>query len=89
MKTGNPTLEELQCLPPAIHYFINVINEVCKRGGMGTKLQKNHLYLDLPKYISMLGPPKGWNSAPNESHHKTEVKAPACTTQKDAKSIIQ
>ena len=37
----------------------------------------------------MWGPPKGWNSAPNESHHKTEVKAPACTTQKDAKSIIR
>ena len=54
MKTGNPTLEELQCLPPAIHYFIDVINEVCKCGGMGTKLQKNHLYFHLPKYKPLL-----------------------------------
>ena len=59
MKTRNPTLEELDCLPNAINYFIIVINACCQRGGMRRKLQKNHLYFQPPKYIQMWRPPKG------------------------------
>ena len=77
LKKGQPTRAQLTSLPAAIDDFIEKINFNCQRSGMGTMLIKNHLYFHLPKYIEMWGPPKGWNSAPNESHHKTEVKAPS------------
>jgi hypothetical protein len=35
------------------------------------------------------GPPRQWNSGPNESHHKTEVKAPSLNTQRRTDSFIQ
>ena len=40
-------------------------------------------------YISMRGPPCGWNSAPSESHHKSEIKAPAKSTQYNASTLIE
>eukprot|EP00536_Pseudo-nitzschia_multiseries_P019141 jgi/Psemu1/59196/gm1.59196_g len=67
------------------------MEEFLKHGrmkGMGTKLIKNHLYFHLPDYISLWGSPAGWDSAPNESHHKTEIKAPSKNTQGNAASLI-
>ena len=89
MKAGSPSYEEVKYLPLAIDDFITKINHCCQRDGMGTKLIKNHLYFHIPKYIELWGPPKGWDSAPNESHHKTEIKAPSRNTQQIAGSLIQ
>ena len=62
----------------SIAHFINSINTNLHRSkGFGTNLIKFHLYFHLPKYIEMWGPPCGWDSSFNESHHKTEVKAPS------------
>ena len=41
------------------------------------------------KCMSMFGPPAGWDSAPCEGHHKTDVKAPSKNTQQNASSLIQ
>ena len=88
-ESRSPSYEEVKCLPLAIDDFITKINHCCQRDGMGTKLIKNHLYFHIPKYIELWGPPKGWDSAPNESHHKTEIKAPSRNTQQIAGSLIQ
>ena len=37
----------------------------------------------------MWGPPSGWDSAPSESHHKTEKKAPSKNTQRNASTFIE
>eukprot|EP00536_Pseudo-nitzschia_multiseries_P014738 jgi/Psemu1/40002/gm1.40002_g len=45
---GNITISGLEHLPnKMIIHFINCINFTCLRGGMGTKLIKNHLYFHL------------------------------------------
>ena len=72
-----------------IAYFISHINKNCHRDGMGTKLVKNHLYYHLPKYIEYWGPPTGWDSSFNESHHKTEVKGPSKNTQQNARTLME
>ena len=79
----------LNRLPTMIAYFIEHINRNCQRDGMGTKLVKNHLYFHLPKYIDYWGPPTGWDSSFNESHHKTEIKAPSKNTQQNANTLIE
>ena len=56
---------------------------------MGNQTIKNHLYLHLPQYIEMWGPPAGWDSAASESHPKTEIKAPAKNTRRNASSLIE
>ena len=56
---------------------------------MGNRTVKNHLYFHLHQYISMFGPPSGWDSSPCESHHKTDIKAPSKNTQKNDSSLIQ
>ena len=89
MKSGNHALEELDCLADAIDYFITVINFVLSTWCNGNKIAEKSLILPPPYVYSDVRTKIGWNSAPNESHHKTEVKAPACTTQKDDKSIIE
>ena len=76
------------CLEKMIVHFLNKINVNCQRGGMGTTTIKNHLYLHLNQYIKYWGPPTGWDSAPSESHHKTNIKAPSKTTQQNASTII-
>ena len=40
---------------------------------------KTHIYFHLPKCIEIWGPPAGWDLVASESHHKTEIKAPAKT----------
>ena len=81
-------LSQSSKLPVMIEHFIEKINKNCQRGGMGTRLIKNHLYFHLPKYIELWGPPSGWDSGPSESFHKYEVKAPSKNTQQNARSII-
>ena len=88
LKHGKITKSDLTLLPKTMIYFINAINSTCKRAGMGTQLIKNHLYFHIPKYIAMWGPPTGWDSAPSESHHKTEIKAPSKNTQRNASTLI-
>ena len=75
-------------LEKMIVHFLNKINLNCQRKGMGTNTIKNHLYLHLPQYIKKWGPPTGWDSAPSESHHKTNIKAPSKTTQQNASLLI-
>jgi hypothetical protein len=89
LKKGRLKKNKLKALEKMIVHFINKINTNCQRGGMGTRLIKNHLYFHLPDYIRMWGPPAGWDSAPNESHHKTQIKAPSKNTQKNARTLIQ
>ena len=80
--------DELEKLKKTIYYFIQQVVRHIKRDGAGQVLCKNHLYFHIPKYIEMWGPPTGWDSAPCESHHKTEVKAPSKNTQRTASSLI-
>ena len=56
---------------------------------MGAKLSKNHLVLHVPTYMKLWGPPTGWDSGTNESHHKTEVKVPAKNTQRRQVSFLK
>ena len=37
----------------------------------------------------MWGPLAGWDSAASKSHHKTEIKAPAKSTQRNASYFIE
>ena len=76
IKSGHHTREEINKLPYAINRFIDILNITCQCDGMGTRLIKNHLLFHMTKYMEFFGPPNGWNSAPNETHHKTEIKAP-------------
>ena len=45
--------------------------------------------MHLPEYVKRWGPPAGWDSAPNESHHKTEIKGPSKNTQRNASTLIK
>ena len=89
LKHGRPTIGMAKNLPPAINVFVKRINRTSVRGGMGTNLIKTHLYFHLPKYIELWGPPFGWDSAPSESHHKTEIKAPSKNTQQRASELVR
>eukprot|EP00957_Ditylum_brightwellii_P022458 1694914-Ditylum_brightwellii.AAC.1 len=55
---------------------------------MGTKLMMNHLFFHLAEYIKLWGIPSGWDSAPSESHHRTEIKAPSKNTQGNDATLI-
>lgn len=89
LKHGLITKRQLANIPKMAIHYINEINKNCKRKeGSGTCTIKNHLYLHLHKYIQMWGPPTGWDSAPSESHHKTEIKAPSRNTQRNASTFI-
>ena len=88
LKRGYYKKDELFELQGALDYYIEKIAQICKRGGMGAKLSKNHLVLHVPTYMKLWGPPTGWDSGPNESHHKTEVKVPAKNTQRRQVSFL-
>ena len=90
LKHGRISPDDIPKLKKMIDHFLTEINENLKRKkGMGTNLIKNHLYFHVPKYIELWGPPAGWDSAPNESNHKTEIKAPSKNTQKNASTFIE
>ena len=89
LKHGRLTKAQLPSFHKTIIHFLNQINSNCQRAkGMSTVLIKNHLYFHLVKYIEMWGPPAGFDSAPSESNHKTEIKAPSKNTQQNASSLI-
>ena len=89
MKKTSYSRNELKLVPCAMRYVITNVEATTKRGGMGTLLIKNHLYFHLHDYMTMWGPLRQMNSGPNESHHKTEVKAPSKNTQRRPASFIQ
>ena len=78
------------CFEKIVIHYINEIKMNCQRTvGMGNCTIKNHLYFHLPQYIKMWGPPAWWDSAASESNHKTEIKAPAKNTQRNANCFIE
>lgn len=90
LKHGYIKKKELESVQKMVIHYLNEINLNCQRSaGMGTRTIKNHLYFHLHDYIRMWGPPAGWDSAPSESHHKTEIKAPSKNTQRNASTFIQ
>ena len=90
LKHGRITRDEIPKLKKMIDHFLTQINENLKRNkGMGTNLIKNHLYFHVPLYIKLWGPPAGWDSAPSESNHKTEIKAPSRNTQRNTSTFIE
>eukprot|EP00536_Pseudo-nitzschia_multiseries_P006937 jgi/Psemu1/16476/gm1.16476_g len=46
------------------------------------------LFFCLFEYMKLWGTPSGWDSAPSESHHKIEIKAPSKNTQGNAATLI-
>ena len=90
LKYGRPTLRDVSRLSKMMRYFVKQITINCHRPtGMGNNVIKNHLFLHIPDYIKRWGPPTGWDSAPSESHHKTEIKGPSKNTQRNASSLIK
>ena len=89
LKHGKPTIGMRKNLQQAINQFVKRLNKTCLRSGMGMNLIKTHLYFHLPKYMELWGPPSGWDSAPSESHHKTEIKAPSKNTQRRASNLVK
>ena len=90
LKHGQFSKGKLKHLEKTVIHFINCINNVCKRGGTGTRLTKNHLYFhDLPKYFEMWGCPANWDSSFSESHHKTRIKAPSKNTHNRMDKLIE
>jgi hypothetical protein len=68
-------------------YVLEYVEATLKKGGMGTLLIKDHLYLH--DYMVKWGPLCQMNSGPNESHHKTMVKAPSKNTQRRLDMFIK
>ena len=89
LKNCDITKEELNNIQPLINHFIKGYSRAFPRDGMGQNLIKNHLYFHLQKYMLMFGPPSGWDSAPCEGHHKTDIKAPSKNTQQNASTLIR
>ena len=86
-----PSFQRLDAkkVPKTAGCVMEHVDATLKRGGMGAPLIKNHLFLHLHDHMVNWGPPRQWNSGPNESHHKTEVKAPSLNTQRRTDSFIQ
>lgn len=90
LKRGEIRRSELPLLEAMMTHFVDTIRRCCNRNtGMNNKLIKNHLFLHVPQYIRLWGPPTGWDSAPSESHHKTEIKGPSKNTQRSAATLVQ
>ena len=89
LKHGGIARSDLNILEKMMIHFLNEINKNCKRQkGMLNRLIKNHLYLHIPRYVKMWGPPSGWDSGPSESHHKSEIKGPSKNTQLNGRTLI-
>jgi hypothetical protein len=80
---------ELRDVPDAMGHFITFQEQATKRGGMGTLLVKNHLFFHLFDHIKRWGPLRQMSSGPNESRHKTEVKAPSMNAQRRPVQVLQ
>ena len=89
LKYGEIHRSRLNDVKRMMNYFVDQIVRNCRREtGMGNRLIKNHLYLHFHQYINLWGPPRGWDSAPSKSHHKTEIKGPSKTTQRNASTLV-
>ena len=88
LKHGGITQNDLKLLPKVMINYINHINEVCQRKGMGSRLIKNHLHFHIPKYYEFWGHAENWNSSYSESNHKTEIKSPSKNTQCNMSTLI-
>ena len=69
--------------------LIKIVKITCHCKGMGIKLMKYYLLFHMQKYMEMYSPPKSWDSAPSEIHHKTEVKVPAKNIQQQPTKLIK
>ena len=87
LSCGQLTKEEQKRLPRVIAYFVQKVSDNIHR--KTEQLLKFHLYYHLHKYTQLWGPPCGWDSSFNESHHKTEIKAPAQNTQSNPSKLIK
>jgi len=88
LKHGRITHNDLEVLPKTMINYINHINAVCQRKGMGSRLIKNHLHFHIPQYYQLWGNAENWNSSYSESNHKTEIKNPSKNTQGNMSSLI-
>ena len=88
LKHGRITHSDLEVLPKTMINYINHINAVCQRKGMGSRLIKNHLHFHIPQYYKLWGNAENWNSSYSESNHKTEIKNPSKNTQLNMSSLI-
>eukprot|EP00531_Pseudo-nitzschia_arenysensis_P000969 CAMPEP_0116116834 /NCGR_PEP_ID=MMETSP0329-20121206/1249_1 /TAXON_ID=697910 /ORGANISM="Pseudo-nitzschia arenysensis, Strain B593" /LENGTH=935 /DNA_ID=CAMNT_0003610355 /DNA_START=406 /DNA_END=3213 /DNA_ORIENTATION=+ len=90
LKHGAMKRSHAKNLPAIVADFLNGVHLNCYREKhMGQRLIKYHLYFHLQQYIEMWGTPAGWDSAPSESHHKSEIKAPSQATQRNKAKFIQ
>ena len=94
LKKGVIKVGQIPKFRSVVDKFINLINKNSRRNddeatGYGTRLIKNHLYFHLHEHMEYFGPISGWDSSPAESHHKTQLKAPAKTTQLRSATIIK
>ena len=90
LKHGVITFRKIRQLSKMMKYFVQQITINCHRPtGMGNNVIKNHLFLHIPDYVKLWGPPVGWDSSFSESHHKTEIKGPSKNTQRNASSLIR
>ena len=87
LSCGFLTKEESRSLPLVIAYFVQIISDNVER--KTENLLKFHLYYHLHTYTKLWGPPCGWDSSFNESHHKTEIKAPAKNTQSNRSTLVK
>ena len=53
------------------------------------KTYQNSTFIIICIHIQNCGPPFGWDSSSNKSHHKTEIKASAKNTQSNPSKLIQ
>jgi len=94
LKKGVIKVRQIPKFRSVVDKFINLLNKNSRRHddaatGYGTRLIKNHLYFHLHEHMEFFGPISGWDSSPAESHHKTQLKAPAKTTQLRSATIIK
>ena len=71
-------------------HVVNTINlHLPRKEGAGNVLVKVHLILHLVTYILEYGPTSGQDSAPSETNHKGQIKAPAKRTQLNGSTLIE
>jgi len=75
-------------LSKAFQLYIDRLNDICPRDGMGNNLIKNHLMFHVPQYIQRWGPPRNVDSSGLERSHKTEAKRPAQLTQQRPETFM-
>ena len=89
LKSGSIKSKHVKIIPRIVAHFLNEVNiNFYKIDGMGDRSIKKHLYFHYQDYIKLWGSPAGWDSAPSEGHHKTEIKAPSKSTQCNKSTFV-